>query len=888
MRWHMHSIQARLVLQVSIGLLVLSSIASGVNYRVTFLREVTTAASLEQQLVRTVQAQAEVAVYAGNVQIADGVIDGLEANPRIRAAHINGLAPPAPHFQAGTGPTDLAATHTDYPLFSPVDGKEQVGVLTVLRNDQRIHAEAAAIALRQTVLLLIQILATATLIVLSSRRVIGKPVAGLARALASIKPGHKDRIRIAAEHAHDEIGSLANSANILIDAAEAALAEVQVKNALIEMNLQLVCETLEQTASLLDNSDEGFLSFSADLKVKTSYSRECEKMLTGPIAGSDIQQLLSPDDPQQRDFIGSALESIFAEKDEYVRNLYFGLLPTEYHLQGRWLAARYRMQGKDSVMAMLTDVTAERELQEKVDREQSRMHFVVEAVRQRDSLIEASAEFRSFLERSGMAGLYLEEGGKETLSELRRHIHTFKGTFAQFFFYHLPQALHRLETGLSQMADPAHGLDLKAVFDQFLPNCQEAFRNDLHAIEEVLGGEFLNQASSYPVTEGDLSRIEQHLASMEESEDRATLDELVKALRFKPLRDMLKAYPAYTRDLAQRLKKELAPFTIEGDGFKVDPQRFAPFCKALIHVFRNAIDHGIELPDDRVDAGKEETGHIACHVRRVGSDIVLTLHDDGRGIDPEQLLAEAARKGIAWTGNPYDLVFEEAFSTRKSITDLSGRGIGLAAVRAEVDRLEGRIEVESSLGSGTTFRFVLPQLSGMAASGPIRRNLIRSVAHWADSYLTDTIGLATVKVSYRMAGLAPFELEQPTAFLVVTASNRQSVVVLSFDRPLIDRLICFHAGQAPADADARASLGGEIATELLNIVMGNATEDLQSWDARVEMTPPVALDAPVQLQSHPAALFFESIITTEAGRLWIRIAEPASQFDQRLSYVNQE
>jgi diguanylate cyclase (GGDEF)-like protein len=178
-------------------------------------------------LVNTVQAQAEVAVYASNTTIAEGVIEGLLANPGILAVQIVGQA--SRHFQVGAAPEneDYVTRLTKYPLFSPVDGTEPIGSMNIFRNETTIQAGATRNALQQTLFLLLHIVVTALLIILFSRHLVGKPVAQLAATLASIKPGSGSRVHVPAKHAHTEIGSLADSANALIRAAEEALAEVE-------------------------------------------------------------------------------------------------------------------------------------------------------------------------------------------------------------------------------------------------------------------------------------------------------------------------------------------------------------------------------------------------------------------------------------------------------------------------------------------------------------------------------------------------------------------------------------------------------------------------------------------------------------------------------------
>jgi two-component system chemotaxis sensor kinase CheA len=170
--------------------------------------------------------------------------------------------------------------------------------------------------------------------------------------------------------------------------------------------------------------------------------------------------------------------------------------------------------------------------------------------------------------------------------------------------------------------------------------------------------------------------------------------------------------------LAEQIEKELAPVEVEDNGARVAPEIYGPFAKSLIHLFRNAVDHGLEDPEERLAQGKDEEGHLHCRIFPKDNQIIVEIDDDGRGLDVEAI----RRKSIALGLYPPDqaatlneaalrlLIFEDEFSTKEEVSELSGRGVGLAAVRMETERLGGRIEVDSTLGQGTRFRFILPYL----------------------------------------------------------------------------------------------------------------------------------------------------------------------------------
>lgn len=221
------NIQYRLALYVGVGLLAFSIIVGGIIYSLSYNEKLGDVAATERQIVNTVRAQAEVAVFAANAKIAEGVIEGLRADPHIRAVRIAGESAALFNISAGLSSGPDTAESIDYPLFSPVNGAERIGTLTVIRNETVIQTEARLTALRQTLIMIAQILATTALIMLFTRHLIGRPVELLADTLTRIQPGDGTRIRIDARHENDEIGSLARSANALLDTAEKALAEVR-------------------------------------------------------------------------------------------------------------------------------------------------------------------------------------------------------------------------------------------------------------------------------------------------------------------------------------------------------------------------------------------------------------------------------------------------------------------------------------------------------------------------------------------------------------------------------------------------------------------------------------------------------------------------------------
>lgn len=152
----------------------------------------------------------------------------------------------------------------------------------------------------------------------------------------------------------------------------------------------------------------------------------------------------------------------------------------------------------------------------------------------------------------------------------------------------------------------------------------------------------------------------------------------------------------------------------EGEDTELDRTMADALGDPLIHMVRNAVDHGIESPEDRVKRGKDATGKVRLRAFHAGGNVVVQLTDDGGGLDKNRIIEKAISKGMITSslgmtdGEIFALIFEPGFSTRDQVTDVSGRGVGMDVVKRAVDAIKGRIEITSEPGKGTVFSIYLP------------------------------------------------------------------------------------------------------------------------------------------------------------------------------------
>ena len=191
-------------------------------------------------------------------------------------------------------------------------------------------------------------------------------------------------------------------------------------------------------------------------------------------------------------------------------------------------------------------------------------------------------------------------------------------------------------------------------------------------------------------------------------------EEIMKA-RMLPIDNVFSRFPRMVRDLSQKLGKEVN-FVIEGKETELDRSVIEVIGDPLIHMLRNSVDHGVEMPADRTVAGKASAGTVWLRARHEENHIVIEIEDDGGGMDPEKLRASAVKKGVLTpeaAGRLTDreainLIFDSGFSTAKVVSDVSGRGVGMDIVKSNLEKLGATIEIESKVGKGSRFTVKLP------------------------------------------------------------------------------------------------------------------------------------------------------------------------------------
>jgi two-component system chemotaxis sensor kinase CheA len=276
------------------------------------------------------------------------------------------------------------------------------------------------------------------------------------------------------------------------------------------------------------------------------------------------------------------------------------------------------------------------------------------------------------------------------------------------------------------------------------------------------------------------------------------------ALRMIPIKPTFQKMERLVRDLARDFDKKVS-FVTEGEDTELDRTVVEEIGDPLVHMVRNALDHGLEPTAGRLAAGKPEAGTIQLRAYHQGSNIVIELQDDGRGIDPDRIYRKAVEKGCIAAGavlsreETFALIFAAGFSTAEKVTAVSGRGVGMDVVKRNIEKLRGKIEITSTVGAGSTFkiklpltmaiidglvvrvgadRFILPSTSVQMALRPAREHI--STIHGQGEVLDLRGRLLPLHRLHRNFGI-PADAQQPWDGIVVIVESSGKVWALLVD-----------------------------------------------------------------------------------------------------------
>jgi two-component system chemotaxis sensor kinase CheA len=475
----------------------------------------------------------------------------------------------------------------------------------------------------------------------------------------------------------------------------AMAAELQAANETLEQRVQERTHQLTRRNSdmrlVLDNVPTALLTVDASGRLAAERSAKADQWFGSYEGTISFVDYIAASDPVFAEWFGLGYETLL--QGVMPPEICLRQLPDRIRSKGCTYQCSYRLIGSEpdivGLLITIEDITKQKRLEQEEIEQREILAFCAGLTRDRPG-------FLNFLEEADRLVHDIVTNTNDPIV-LKRNLHTLKGSASMMGATVLPELCGRAEGELAE-----HGPRV----DEILTQLHQRWLTIARTIEPVLGDGGRNIVEIPGIEFNQLCRDVEHGLSREMIRLR------LKRLTFEPVDRPLGRLARYAQSLAERLGKPDLAVTIRTDGTLAEPRRLGSLWTTLVHMVRNAVDHGIEQPADRLARGKSANGHLIFRAIQVGRELIIEIEDDGRGIDWGRVAELARARGMAHEDEAalVRVLLSDGFTTKKTADGTSGRGVGLCAVSQTVNTLGGSLSLRSEPGRGTVWNMILPLL----------------------------------------------------------------------------------------------------------------------------------------------------------------------------------
>lgn len=441
---------------------------------------------------------------------------------------------------------------------------------------------------------------------------------------------------------------------------------------------------------ILSSVEEGFLTMGRDGVILDERSAAVDRLLGKIEEGQTLVSALSRHDAKFASWLEFGLDEVF--DGVLPAEVAVDQLPSEMNAMGRVLSLRYYPLLVDdsvsSIKVIVTDVTTQMEKQ-KLEADTREMLALI------DKYSSDPTGLLEFFQESEKIIDQLRNESRDDLVLVKRRLHTLKGNASMFGLLRLAETCHALEDRIFELQACPDDVKWTDFF-----GCWASARGHMRRISN-------SETNGFRVAEEEHRELLQSLLRHDSPE---TLAMRVASWRLEPTEYRLQRFATQARHLAKRMGKGDIHINIESNAIRLESEHWTDFWGSLVHVIRNAIDHGLESIEERRLSRKPSHGRLALSTFREQDQFVVSVADDGKGIDWDRIaeFAKDRRLPAETIADLTNALFIDGVSSASKVTSYSGRGVGMSALKQSCDALGGEIQVISREGEGTTFRFVFP------------------------------------------------------------------------------------------------------------------------------------------------------------------------------------
>ena len=580
----------------------------------------------------------------------------------------------------------------------------------------------------------------------------------------------------------------------------------------------------QRIGTLLNNVKQGFLYFNEDMIIGSEYSKEVIRIFGKEVASKDITTILYKYKDEQV-FLKSTLVGLLDES-EIRQEILLSLLQKDFIINGRNIEVEYKILDKSNFMMILTDITDKIKYEKKIKREHQILKMVVEVVTSMEQFVEIKTNYINLI-------LFINNyKSLDMLGELRREIHTYKGLFAQKEMLNIVQKLHDFETQIDISLKQNELTDM--VKDITYNTMNSWIEEDIFILKDILGEDFFVKSNHILIDKARICKLQTKIKSYIEKkslvgESTFLVLKDIEELKYNSAGTLFHPFEKLVEQLSKRLGKDVNPLILEGVDIYI-PNMYKSFIHSLVHIFRNSLDHGLELPEERYELNKPLKGTIKAIIEYDDMDnIIISISDDGKGIDPKVISEVAISRGIVTVDeinimaeeDILMLIFKDGFTTSNNITDLSGRGVGMASVLEELKRIGGDLTIHNNLGFGVEFVFTLPSHNDNDTD--VEMDILNKLSIRVIEYFKEYFN---INIDSQFMIEEVDEIEKGLYGVIIPLTNDMvGNIYMGVSKDCAYKLVEEYLDNSMSDDEIEELTLGNIA-EILNITLGNILKEL--------------------------------------------------------------
>lgn len=475
---------------------------------------------------------------------------------------------------------------------------------------------------------------------------------------------------------------------------------------------QKQAEQHKQIREIMDHLSEGYFWVTSDKKISEQTSKSCAIIFGKEIAGLEIGGQAGPclgfEDESKEGHMAACLDQLF--ENFMPTSVTLSMMPRKVILSNQkiimfdYTIIENNEKNPEKVIIQAKDITAIEEQNKKNESIHNKSQILINILRSKETFQNFVTDFAKMIQDLLASGI-----NDSVLAN--RILHTLKGNSALFGLSDVAHIIHETEGLISKSQKE----ELKGILVDYAAKIESSLKDFLSENKDVLQVTYGAQAEKFVIDSAVIDSL-QEISSRCSEDIKKEIEGTLDLIKMRPASFFTSMYESAVRKIATMKEKKI-DFKLSGLDVKIDVKRYEPVFKNIIHAIRNSCDHGIETPSERRALGKGDIGTVELNIKQDGkSGIYIQIKDDGKGLDVEALKEKAIEGGIAskeklesmTREQIFELIFLDGLSTAKEVTDISGRGVGMSALKSIVEELGGNIKTSSVLHQGTTLDLFIP------------------------------------------------------------------------------------------------------------------------------------------------------------------------------------